>query len=1051
MKKVLHLLLLVFMMTSMHALQGQNIPVNSPAGINGKLKVIGTKLCNQYDKPIQLRGMSTHGLQWFYDDCYSNSKTAAFDALKNWGADILRISMYVQEDGYETDPTGFTNKVKALIDIASARGMYVLVDFHQLDPGDPNFNTARAKTFFTAIASTYKDYPNIIYDICNEPNGDNVSWSVIKTYADQVIPTIRAIDNDAVITVGTDGWATFGFSRTGSATTYKDVVNNKLNYPNVMYSFHFYADSHRDSYLAVLDAVSNELPVFVSEFGFQNSAGEGANNRAMSDKYITLMRNKKISWCNWNYSDDSRSGAVWKSGTCSSNNWSDANLKEAGLWAKEYISSPADDFPTGSINQAPNINLTAPANNTNFTAPASITISANATDTDGTISKVEFYNGTTLLNSDATAPYSFVWTNVGTGTYSITAKATDNAGATKTSTAVNVTVNNASDTQAPAVNITAPSNNATYNAPASITISANASDNVGVTKVEFYNGTTLLNSDATAPYSFAWTNVAAGTYSITAKAFDAAGNNTTSAAITVTVNTVTVTQSPYGGTAANIPGTVQAENYDLGGQAIAFNDATTANEGAAYRTDAVDIEAVSGGGFNVGWTAAGEWLEYTVNVTAGTYKIDARVAATATAKSFRIEMDGATVATFNVPNTTGWQTWQTITVNNVALTAGQKVMRVYCITDGFNIDNLIFTSVSNPPVNIAPTVSLTAPTNNATLTAPTSITISANAADADGTISKIEFFNGTTLLNSDATAPYSFAWTNVTTGTYNITAKATDNLGATTTTAAVSVTVTSTADTQAPTVSLTSPANGATYNAAASINIAANASDNVGVTKVEFYNGTTLLTSDATAPYAFTWTNVAAGNYSITAKAYDASGNTKTSTAVSVTVNTVTTGGCTGIAQYVENGGYVAGSKVQNAGSQYECKPYPYSGWCNGAAWAYGAGTGAYWTDAWTLVGSCNARIANDNARGTVNDNLLTNAPNPFTTNTDIEVNVAESGEVSLVVFDKEGKLVATISEGTLSAGSHRFNFNTSLLNPGMYIVKCTTSNGVITRKIVKM
>ncbi len=118
---------------------------------------------------------------------------ASLDALANdWGADILRISLYVQEGGYDTDPAGFTAQVSRLIDEATERGMYALVDWHQLDPGDPNNNLAKAKTFFTAIANAHKNKNNIIYDVCNEPNG--VTWARIKTYADQIIPVIRAID-----------------------------------------------------------------------------------------------------------------------------------------------------------------------------------------------------------------------------------------------------------------------------------------------------------------------------------------------------------------------------------------------------------------------------------------------------------------------------------------------------------------------------------------------------------------------------------------------------------------------------------------------------------------------------------------------------------------------------------------------------------------------------------------------------------------------------------------------------------------------------------------
>jgi endoglucanase len=421
-----------------------SIPANSPAGINGKLKVIGNSLCNQYDKPIQLRGMSTHGIQWFYDACYGSNKRTAFDTLKSWGADILRVSMYIQEDGYDTDPTGFTNKVKMLIDVATARGMYVLVDFHQLDPGDPNYNTATAKTFFTALATACKDYPNVIYEICNEPNGSTVAWAVIKQYADQVIPVIRAIVSDAVVLCGTHGWATFGFSNGDalkSAEGYKSVVNNKLNYPNLMYTFHFYAGSHNDQYLTVLDSASNALPVFVTEFGFQNAAGEGKNNKTMTDKYITLMRNKKISWCNWNYSDDSRTGAVWKNGGCASNNWTTSNLKEAGIWVRDYIRSPADDFLIATINISPTVNITSPVHNYSANTGTNITLTATAADKDGSITKVAFFYGATLIGTSTISPFSVEWNAVPAGTHQLTAKATDDKSATTTSATVTLIIN----------------------------------------------------------------------------------------------------------------------------------------------------------------------------------------------------------------------------------------------------------------------------------------------------------------------------------------------------------------------------------------------------------------------------------------------------------------------------------------------------------------------------------------------------------------------------------------------------------------------------------
>ncbi len=345
----------------------------------------------------------------------------------------------------------------------------------------------------------------------------------------------------------------------------------------------------------------------------------------------------------------------------------------------------------------------------------------------------------------------------------------------------------------PVVSITAPANNASFTAPATVTITANASDADGtISNVQFLNGSTLLGTDATAPYSFNWTNIAAGTYTITARATDNSGAITTSTAITITVTTAPVAQTPYGGTPWPIPGKIEAENYDLGGQGVSFNETTAGNAGNAYRTDDVDIEttADTGGGYNVGWIAQGEWLEYTVDVTAGTYTLEARVASANSGGSFHIELDGVNISgAITVPNTGDWQTFQTVTIPNLSLSAGEKIMRIAMDASWFNINYVTFSSASVTP-NVPPTVGLTAPANNASYTAPASITLSATASDSDGTISNVQFYNGTTLLGSDATAPYSFNWTNVAAGTYTITARATDNSGASTTSTSITVVVT---------------------------------------------------------------------------------------------------------------------------------------------------------------------------------------------------------------------------------------------------------------------
>ncbi|MGW0564969.1 cellulase family glycosylhydrolase [Streptomyces sp. NPDC003016] len=310
----------------------------TPVGVNGQLHVCGVNLCNQYNRPIQLRGMSTHGLQWF-DKCYN---TASVDALaKDWKSDLLRIAMYVQEGGYETDPAKFTNRVNSLVDMAEARGMYAMIDFHTLTPGDPNFNLERAKTFFASVAARNAGKKNVIYEIANEPNG--VSWTAIKNYADQVIPVIRAADPDAVIIVGTRGWSSLGVS---DGSNESEIVNNPVKATNIMYAFHFYAASHKDNYRATLSRAASQLPLFVTEFGTVSATGGGAMDRASTTAWLDLLDQLKIGYANWTYSDASESSAAFKPGTCNGSDYSTSGvLTESGALLKSRIST-SDSFPT---------------------------------------------------------------------------------------------------------------------------------------------------------------------------------------------------------------------------------------------------------------------------------------------------------------------------------------------------------------------------------------------------------------------------------------------------------------------------------------------------------------------------------------------------------------------------------------------------------------------------------------------------------------------------------------------------------------------------------
>ncbi|WP_124980952.1 carbohydrate-binding domain-containing protein [Nonlabens xiamenensis] len=253
--------------------------------------------------------------------------------------------------------------------------------------------------------------------------------------------------------------------------------------------------------------------------------------------------------------------------------------------------------------------------------------------------------------------------------------------------------------QTPLVSINSPNNNTTITAGSNLTISADASDADGnVTKVEFYANGSKIGEDTTPSYNYTISNISAGTYNFTAKATDNDGATTTSSSVNVTVDANQPTpQTPY--TSLSIPGVVEAEDFDNGGQGIAYNDADTSNNGSQYRSEGVDIQNTTdiGGGFNVGWTQNGEWLEYSIaSVQAGTYDITLRVASNSdTAKSVSLSLDGNALGDIPVPNTTGWQTWAEVSLNNIAITGGNdQVLRLTINGGSFNLNKLSFNLAS---------------------------------------------------------------------------------------------------------------------------------------------------------------------------------------------------------------------------------------------------------------------------------------------------------------------------------------------------------------------
>lgn len=246
----------------------------------------------------------------------------------------------------------------------------------------------------------------------------------------------------------------------------------------------------------------------------------------------------------------------------------------------------------------------------------------------------------------------------------------------------------------PVAIITEPEDNSSFTTLQTITLAADASDEDGsVARVEFYNDTTLLGTDSTAPYQFQWSGMDAGSHSITARAIDDQGNSGTSEAVTVTCE---MYQGPYGDSAHQIPGRIEGEEYDLGGEGAGYHEKNdSGNEGLAdLRNDQVDIETTQDttGSYNICHVLQGEWLEYTVNVSkTGTYTLDLRVAADGDGKSIHIEIDEVNISgDISIPNTGDWQNWTTVSVNDVDLTEGQHVVRIAFDSDYINFNFMEF-------------------------------------------------------------------------------------------------------------------------------------------------------------------------------------------------------------------------------------------------------------------------------------------------------------------------------------------------------------------------
>ena len=259
---------------------------------HGRLSVGANGLQDKNGQPFQLKGMSTHGISWY--PRFTNA--GAFKTLKEYGANVIRLAVYSdQPDSYRYEKEENMNYLYASIENALSMNMYVIVDWHVLRDEDPNVLKENAKEFFAEVTKHYGNHEGIIYEICNEPNGDT-TWDEIYAYACEIIPIIRANAPDAVIIVGTPDYC----------VDVEDAAKKPLPYSNILYSLHVYFDLKKNDdnngnakwYAKKFDL---GIPVIVSEWGFSNTNGNIYTGQV--DYFVKTMKEKNISWCNWSLSN----------------------------------------------------------------------------------------------------------------------------------------------------------------------------------------------------------------------------------------------------------------------------------------------------------------------------------------------------------------------------------------------------------------------------------------------------------------------------------------------------------------------------------------------------------------------------------------------------------------------------------------------------------------------------------------------------------------------------------------------------------------------------
>ena len=291
-----------------------------PVAIYGQLHVDGVQLKDKNNDAVVLRGMSFGWHNWW--PRFYNADVVKW-LHNDWDCSVVRAAMGVEPaGGYIDRPDWSKEKIRAVIDGALREGIYVIIDWHS-----HNIRLKEAQKFFTEMAKEYGNYPNVIYEIFNEP--EHQTWDEIKAYAIELIKTIRAIDAKNIILVGNPHW-----------DQDIDIVADDpiKGFSNIMYTVHFYAATHKQTLRDKCNyALKKKIPIFISESAGMEATGDGPINDDEWTKWITWAEANKISWITWSVADKNETCSVLYPSASSNGNWNDKDLKESGIKTRQLL------------------------------------------------------------------------------------------------------------------------------------------------------------------------------------------------------------------------------------------------------------------------------------------------------------------------------------------------------------------------------------------------------------------------------------------------------------------------------------------------------------------------------------------------------------------------------------------------------------------------------------------------------------------------------------------------------------------------------------------